>query len=89
VAVYRAADARSLLVEPLDAMTAIHHRPSGQTHLVSSPVPEIIDALGKDALDADALLARLAARFDLSDGKRAALEARLEEMAAIGLVERL
>ncbi len=86
---YRAADARSLLVEPVDPMTAIYHRPSGQTHLVSSPVPEIIDALGKQALDADALLARLAERFDLRDGERAALEARLEEMAAIGLVERL
>jgi PqqD family protein of HPr-rel-A system len=89
VAVYRAADARSLRIEPLDPMTAILHRPSGQTHLVSSPVPEIIEVLGTDTLNAGALLARLAARFDLRDGERAALEARLEEMAAIGLVERL
>lgn len=87
--IYRAADARALVIEPLDLMTAIYHRQSGQTHLVASPVPEIIEALAGDALDAGALLARLALCFDLHDGEREVLEARLEEMAATGLVERL
>lgn len=85
---YRAADPRAMLIEPLDVMTAIYHRPSGQTHLVAAPVPEIVEALGDETMDVDALLTRLADRFELADGERAALVARLDEMAAIGLVER-
>lgn len=74
------------LVE-LDGLTAIYHRRSGQTHIVSEPVPEILAALGKGPLTADALLARLSESADVS-ADRAALAARLAELEATGLVER-
>ncbi|MGC6401741.1 HPr-rel-A system PqqD family peptide chaperone [Sphingomonas sp. FW199] len=86
---YRAAPPETLLTVPLDALTAIHDRRSGQTHLVAAPVPELLEALGDGALDAAALLARLAEQFDLVDGDAAALAERLEELTATGLVERL
>jgi PqqD family protein of HPr-rel-A system len=71
----------------LDDLIAIHHRPSGATHLVEPLVPELLDALGDDWCDAPALLERLAARFDLPDADAAALTARLDELAEAGLVE--
>ena len=42
---YRAAPATDLIVRALDDITLIYHRPSSQTHMVASPVPEILDAL--------------------------------------------
>ncbi|MEI9852573.1 MAG: hypothetical protein WDN24_18900 [Sphingomonas sp.] len=51
-------------------------------------MPEILDALGAEALGVDALLARLAERFDLADADPLALAVRLDELAAAGLVER-
>jgi PqqD family protein of HPr-rel-A system len=86
---YRAAEPATLRIVPLDALTLIYHRASGITHVVDTPVPEILEALGGDALSADALLARLGERFELADADVAALAARLDEMAASGLVERL
>lgn len=86
---YRAAPPQTLLIRPLDALTAIHDRRSGQTHLVAQPVPELLAALEDGPLDIDVLLARLAEQFDLVDGDREALAERLAELAATGLVERL
>ena len=74
---------------PLDALTVVYHRASGITHVVDAPVPEMIEALSEEALDADALLALLAERFDLVDADAGALAARLDELAAAGRVERL
>jgi len=85
---YRAAAPATLRIVPLDALTLVFHRASGITHLVDAPVPEILEALGDEALSLDMLLARLAERFDLGDGGREALAARLDELAAAGLVER-
>src|SRR3546814_8490598 len=62
---YRAAPADALRIEPLDELTAIFDRRSMQTHLVVSPVPEILDAMGVDACTAARLAERLAATFDL------------------------
>ena len=86
---YRAAPPETLRIVPLDMLTLIYHRASGITHVVDAPVPEILEALGEEALGADALLARLAERFDLADADAGALAARLDELAAAGLVERL
>ena len=86
---YRAAPPSTLRVFPLDALTLIYHRASGITHVVDAPVPEILEALGDDALTSPALLARLAERFDLADPDPMALAVRLDELAAAGLVERL
>ena len=87
---YRAAPANALRVEPLGDLTAIFDRRSMQTHLVVSPMPEILDAMGADACSAAGLVARLAARFDLgtADDAQPILAERLAELAAMGLVER-
>jgi PqqD family protein of HPr-rel-A system len=84
---YVAAPASALLIEPLDALTAVYHRPSGITHLLAAPAPEILSVLA-DPATADELLARLAERFEVPDADRDALLARLEELVAAGLVER-
>ncbi len=56
---WRAAGAALLIVEPLDMFTAVFHRPSGVTHLLNEPAPQILEALAQDDLTMDALLARL------------------------------
>jgi PqqD family protein of HPr-rel-A system len=85
---YRAASPDSLIVAPVDLLTAIYHRASGQTHLMASPAPEILEALAEAPLDAAALLAKLRADYDLVDADPAALTARLDELVETGLVER-
>ena len=47
---YKAAPPAALRIVPLDALTLIYHRASGITHVVDSPVPEMIAALGSDTL---------------------------------------
>lgn len=65
-------------------MTAIYDRRSGQTHLIVDPVPEILDAIGGGTATA----ADVAARMRLADAAGAIAE-RLDELLAIGLVERV
>lgn len=78
---YRAAPPDSFRTAPLDGLTALFHRPSGQTHLVTEPVPEILAAL-QQPMSAGALLAHLGH----GDADRPALDARLAELIAIGLI---
>ena len=86
---YRAEPADQLLTVPLDAMTVIYQRRSGITHIVGEPVPEILAAMGDDAVDALAIAKRLAAQFEFDAGDAEAIvAARLKELAALGLVER-
>lgn len=88
--IYKAETAGRLLVERLDAMTLIYQRRSGITHIVAEPVPEILAAMGEDALTADAVAQRLASEFDLDSADAAEIvAARLEELAMLGLVERI
>ena len=82
-----AADPRTLRIVALDSLTAIYHRTSGITHVVASPVPELLAALA-DPLTLDALLAKLAAEYDLPDADLAALAERLAELETAGLVAR-
>ena len=87
---YRAAPPGALRIEPLGELTAIFDRRSMQTHLVVSPMPEILDAMGADPCSAALLASRLAATFDL-DGEndvQPILAERLSELAAMGLVAR-
>ena len=90
-ALYISEPADQRLIEPLDAMTLIYQRRSGITHMVAEPVPEILAAMGSDAVSAATLLARLSAQFDLGDASEAeaVIEARLLELAELGLVERV
>jgi PqqD family protein of HPr-rel-A system len=82
---YRAAPPSALIVEPLDALTAVYHRASGITHILVSPAPELLEALAEETT-LDALLERLGAEYDLPDADRPALVARLDELVAAGLV---
>lgn len=86
---YRAPPAEALLTADLDAFTAIFHRPSGITHLLASPAPEILQVLAAGPLDMGGVLAALSVRFALADADAAALAARLDELVVAGLVERV
>ena len=88
---YRAEASDNLIIRPLDAMTLIYQRRSGITHLVSEPVPEILAAMGGDAMNAENLAGKLAALFDLGaeSDAIAVVADRLEELADLGLVERV
>ena len=85
---YRAANPATLRIVPLDELTLIYHRASGITHIVDAPVPEILEALGDEALTVPELLARLSERFDLTDPDPMALAIRLDELVTAGLVAR-
>lgn len=73
----------------LDGITLVFHRPSGLTHLLASPLPEILNTLDEEPLTVDALLACLAADYDIGSDDDAieALSVHLEELAALGLIE--
>jgi len=70
----------------LDGLTLLYHRPSGMTHIVAPPAPEILDALAEGPADAAELLRRLSARFAFEG--EGAIHARLDELEAAGLVRR-
>lgn len=83
---YCVTPAGGLRIVPLDSLTAIYHRASGQTHVVSEPVPEILGAL----MTGDAELPTLVARLNLADtaATRTVLLERLQELVVAGLVAR-
>ena len=74
----------------LDGLRVLYHRPSGMTHIVAPPAPQILEALRLGPADAGEVLARMRAWYEL-DGDEAAdaVEARLDELEAAGLVSRL
>ena len=88
-ALYRGPPEDGLLIAPLDAFTAVYHRASGITHLLTEPAPQILAILQEGALSLDLLLDRLERDYDLADGTREALAARLDELVEAGLVARL
>lgn len=72
----------------LEDMVLLYHRPSGQTHMVISPVPEILAALDDGvALTAAEVHAALAQHYDLGAPEQAVaeIEAHLDELTALGL----
>ncbi len=83
---YARVPAAEIVAVALDDFTALYHRASGITHLVTSPVPELLDVLGEGPLDLETIAARLAAVFEVED--QGALAVRLEELVAAGLVVR-
>lgn len=88
---YRHEGDDAVLTRALDDIVLLFHRPSGQTHIVVSPVPELLAALrdGGPATAPD-LLDRLSATYDLGPAADAIgqIEAHLAELAALGLVRR-
>ncbi len=72
----------------LDGLTAWFHRPSGMTHILAPPAPEILAALAGQPADLPELGRRLSESFEIEGGYEA-LAARLSELEAAGLVSRL
>jgi PqqD family protein of HPr-rel-A system len=76
------------LAVALDELVAIYHRPSGVTHLLAPPAPELLDALAEGPADAADLLSRLSRLYDLPDAAADAIAARMEELVLAGLAWR-
>ena len=57
--VYVADPPSARAVVALDDLVAVLHRPSGATHLLAPPAPELLDALAEGPADAHVLLERL------------------------------
>jgi PqqD family protein of HPr-rel-A system len=74
----------------LDGFVLLFHRPSGSTHMLATPAPEILEALEDGPADAREIVARLAARHGIADAAEAeaVVAARLAELEAVGLVQR-
>ena len=79
-----------LVIEPLDAMTVIYHRRSGITHIVADPVPQILASMDTAPMTAADIARRIAATFEVDVAEvEAVIAARLDEMAELGIVERI
>ena len=86
---YRADPQGAITVVALDGLTLLFHAPSGMTHFLAAPAPEILAALRDGPADLAALVGRLRARFDFeSGGAEEAIGARLDELEEAGLVRR-
>jgi PqqD family protein of HPr-rel-A system len=87
--VYIADEAGAVRAVPLDGLVALYHAPSGMTHIVAPPAPQILEALQGGPGDARAILERIAALYEIDDEAGAgSIEARLAELEAAGLVRR-
>lgn len=70
-------------------MTLVFHRPSGTTHFLDSPVPEMLALLAEAPMDGATLCARLCAQLGIVADEEAltVVEARLTELIGSGLVQ--
>ena len=86
---YIADPEEALACVALDGLSVLFHAPSGMTHIVAPPAPEILAALREGPATIAELIARLAVRYDFEDecGSEA-IEARLAELEQAGLVRR-
>ena len=72
----------------LDGLTALFHIPSGMTHIVAPPAPQLLEELRRSPADAAELAERLGESFDVQGGAEE-MAARLQELEAAGLVRRI
>ena len=73
----------------LDGLTALFHRPSGMTHILAPPAPQILAVLAERPGDAAAILERIGETFEIeAEDAAGAVAARLAELEAAGLVRR-
>ena len=84
--IYATDPEESVSMVPLDGLTALFHAPSGITHILASPAPEILAALRQGPTEISGLVARLRAAFEL-EGEEA-IATRLDELEDAGLVRR-
>jgi len=87
--IYRTDFPGSCRVHPIDGMTLVFHRPSGATHFLDSPVPEMLELLAETPDDIEGLTRRLCARLGTTDDDeaRTVVGTRIAELVAIGLVQ--
>lgn len=86
---YRQDSKNAVVACVLDDLAILYHRPSGQTHMVISPVPEILATLDDGAaLSVADVHGRLAEAYDLGPRDQALQEIgmHLAGLAALGLV---
>ncbi len=80
----------SRLSVALEGFALVFHRPSGITHILVPPAPEMLDALDQGAAGAREIVERLAESHQVDDREEAEaiVTARLAELEAGGLIER-
>ena len=61
---YLADPASAVTSIALDGLTLLFHEPSGMTHIVASPAPEILAALREGPADLEEILGRLSRVYD-------------------------
>lgn len=86
---YRRDGADAVTAGALDDIVLLYHPRSGQTHMVISPVPEILDQLADGTPASVAQIHdRLALTFDLgpSDDAMTEIAVHLDALVALGLV---
>ncbi len=69
----------------IEGLTLLYHRPSGATHVLAPPAPQILEMLREAPASLDELRARMAERYELVGGEEE-LGARLAELESAGLV---
>lgn len=86
---YRTDFPQDCRTHPIDGMTLVFHRPSGATHFLDSPLPEMLALLAAEPMEARRLTATLCSTLGVTedDEARAVVDARLADLAAIGLVK--
>lgn len=85
---YRAGPSDDRRVIEADGVALVYHRPSGMTHILAPPMPEILAALAPAPATLAELADRLPSGWELRAEDTSLLEARLEELVETGLVSR-
>lgn len=86
---YAADPPETLRTVELEGLTLLYHRPSGLTHFLAPPAPQILAALADGPASAETIAAKIADAFEIeSEDPAAAIAARLAELEAAGLVWR-
>jgi len=88
-ALYRSDFLHHCRTHAIDGMLLVFHRPSGTTHFLASPVPEMLELLAEAPSDSAGLCRRLCERLDVpqDDEALAVVAARLRDLVASGLVQ--
>jgi PqqD family protein of HPr-rel-A system len=88
---FKAANPEDIVLHMLDMMTLVFHRPSGLTHIVADPIPAILEVMQQEVSTPAQIAEALENNFDLEEGADVenVVLARLDEMNALGLVERI
>ncbi len=82
---YQADPADAVRSVEMEGLAALFHRPSGTTHILAPPAPQILEMLREAPASLDELRERMTHRYELAGGEEE-LGARLGELEAAGLV---